>query len=113
MTKIMKANPACHASVSSVTYTVCLHMSLRRSICPSTPGINLTLGLLGLTNITQALEEFNNIRVLDQLPSGSPSNQISPSSNKKLSADLEVLIGLACFLASCFILFGLEWLTAR
>jgi hypothetical protein len=76
-------------------------------------GINLTLALLGLTNITLALEEFNNVRVLNQLLSGSPSNQISPSSNEKLSAGLEVLIGLACFRASCFILFGLEWLTAR
>jgi hypothetical protein len=71
-------------------------------------GINLTLGLLGLTNITQALEEFNNISVLNQPLSGSPSNQISPSSNEKLSTGLEVLIVLTCFLASCFILLGLN-----
>jgi hypothetical protein len=45
-------------------------------------GIDLTLGLLGLNNITQALEEFNNLRIFNQPLSGSLSNQISPSSNE-------------------------------
>ena len=76
-------------------------------------GIDPTLGLLGLTNITQALEEFNNVRVLNQPLSGSPSNQISSSSNGKLSVGLEVLIGLVSFFALCFVLFGLKWFTAQ
>jgi len=76
-------------------------------------GIDPTLGLLGLTNITLALEEFNNVRVLNQPLSGAPSNQITQSSGGKLSVGLEVLIGLAGFFALCFILFGLKWLIAR
>jgi len=75
-------------------------------------GIDPVLGLLGLTNITQALEEFNNVRVLNQPLSGPSSNQIS-SSDEKLSVGLEVLIGLASFFALCFILFGLKWFVTR
>jgi hypothetical protein len=75
-------------------------------------GIDPVLGLLGLTNITQALEEFNNVRVLNQPLSGPPSNQIT-SSDEKLSVGLEVLIGLASFFALCFILFGLKWFVTR
>ncbi|OJA21438.1 hypothetical protein AZE42_08123 [Rhizopogon vesiculosus] len=76
-------------------------------------GIAPTLGLLGLTNITQALEEFNNVRVLNQPLSGPSSNQITPSSSENLSVGLEVLIGLAGFFALCFVLFGLKWFMTR
>lgn len=76
-------------------------------------GIDPVLGFLGLTNITQALEEFNNVRILNQPLSGPTSNQNTRSSDEKLSVGLKVLIGLAGFFALCFILFGLKWLLTR
>ncbi|KAG2123082.1 aspartic peptidase domain-containing protein [Suillus clintonianus] len=76
-------------------------------------GIRPTLGLMGLTNITQALDEFNNVRVLNQPLGGSPPQQTSSSNDTKLSVGLEVLIGLIGFFALCFTLFGLKWFMTR
>ncbi|KAG1739382.1 aspartic peptidase domain-containing protein, partial [Suillus paluster] len=75
-------------------------------------GIRPTLGLLGLTNITQALQEFNNVRVLNQ-PLGGAQSQTTSSSDTKLSAGLEILIGLVGFFALCITLFGLKWFMTR
>lgn len=75
-------------------------------------GIRPTLGLLGLTNITQALGEFNNVRVLNQ-PLGGTQSQSTSSGNTKMSVGLEVLLGLLSFFALCVTLFGLRWFITR
>lgn len=77
------------------------------------------LGLLGLTDATQALEEFHTVRVLNQPLQGGGANQangggggsrqLAVDSGKKLSVGLEVLIGLLGFFALCFILFAARW----
>lgn len=74
-----------------------------------------TLGLLGLTNATQAMEEFTQVRVLKQ-PLSSGSTQQSASSQgggSPLSVGVKFLIGLAGFSALCFALFALRYLWAR
>lgn len=76
-------------------------------------GVTPTLGLMGLTNITQALDEFNNVRVLNQPLDGAPSQQEVSSNDTKMSVGLEVLIGLIGFFALCFTLFGLKWFMTR
>ncbi|KAL6300218.1 aspartic peptidase domain-containing protein [Sparassis latifolia] len=74
--------------------------------------INPSLGLLGLTNPMIALAEFTQVRVDHQPLDGAPTANIGGSS-KKLSVGVEVLIGLVCFAALCFILFGVRWLIMR
>jgi hypothetical protein len=79
------------------------------------------LGLLPLTQPSQALEEFNRVRVLNQpIESGSPANvgggaggvhdTVGP---KKLSVGIIVLVCLVGFFALCFLLFGIRWFLIR
>ncbi|KAG1759855.1 hypothetical protein EDD22DRAFT_848933 [Suillus occidentalis] len=75
--------------------------------------IRQTLGLMGLTNITQALDEFNNVRVLNQPLGGAPPQQAPSSNNSKLSVGLKILIGLIGFFALCISLLGLKWFMTR
>lgn len=78
-------------------------------------GINPTLGLLSLTNATQAMEQFDQVRVLKQpLGSGSSQQGSSPQSGgSQRSIGLEILIGLVSFFVLCLALFALRWLFAR
>ncbi|KAH7924976.1 acid protease [Leucogyrophana mollusca] len=77
-------------------------------------GIHPTLGLLGLTNATKALEEFHTVRVLQQPLDGGQSGGQSPASDdKKMSVGIEVLIGLVGFFALCVVLFGLRCFLTR
>lgn len=76
--------------------------------------INPRLGLLGLTDPTKALEEFNTVRVLNQPLSNSNSSSSGTGADatggdKKLSVGLDVLIGLIGFFAFCLALFGGRW----
>ena len=78
-------------------------------------GTHPTLGLLGLTNATQAMEEFDQVRVLKQ-PLGSGSSQQSLTSEggaSQLSIGVKILIGLAGFFALCLALFALRCFFAR
>lgn len=74
---------------------------------------NPRLGLLSLTNATQALQEFNNVRVLNQpLSSGGntpSSGQSADAKSGKLSVGVDVLLGLVGVIAACAALFGLRW----
>ncbi|KAH7884929.1 aspartic peptidase domain-containing protein [Phlebopus sp. FC_14] len=78
-------------------------------------GTHPTLGLLGLTNITQALDEFHTVRVLNQPLSGGQSQQSTSSSasEPKLSVGVVVLVALVGFFALCVLLFGLRCFLAR
>lgn len=86
------------------------------------------LGLMGLTDPTVALQEFNTVRVMNQplspgsnqangggssSGSGSGSGSTSTQGGKKLSVGIEVLIGILGFFGLCFLLFGARWLYAR
>ncbi|KAH9015762.1 aspartic peptidase domain-containing protein [Lactarius deliciosus] len=81
--------------------------------------LNPRLGLLSLTNATQALQEFNNVRLLNQpLSSGDGGN--TPSSapvtsvkSGKLSVGVDVLLGLVGFIGACAALFGLRWFLVK
>ncbi|KAH8979401.1 aspartic peptidase domain-containing protein [Lactarius akahatsu] len=81
--------------------------------------LNPRLGLLSLTNATQALQEFNNVRLLNQpLSSGNGGN--TPSSapvtsvkSGKLSVGVDVLLGLVGFIGACAALFGLRWFLVK
>ncbi|KAG6334244.1 hypothetical protein ID866_4850, partial [Astraeus odoratus] len=77
-------------------------------------GIQPTLGLLGLTNATQAMEEFYTVRVLNQPlnPSSTPTPSAADGGNS-LSVGVEVLIGLVGFFALCVAAFGLRCFFAR
>ena len=78
-------------------------------------GTHPMLGLLGLTNATQAMEEFDQVRVLKQ-PLGSGSSQQSLSSQgaaSQLSIGVKILIGLVGFFALCLALFALRCFFAR
>ncbi|KAH9965010.1 aspartic peptidase domain-containing protein, partial [Russula dissimulans] len=76
------------------------------------------VGLLSLTNATRAMEEFHDVRVLNQpLSSDDPSSPTpepgAPSSSGKLSVGIVVLCVLVGIIAACVILFGLWWVLVR
>ena len=79
--------------------------------------LNPRLGLLGLTNATQAMQDFNNVNVLNRpLSSGNESSPISAqgaSSSGKLSVGIDVLLALVCLIVASAALFGLRWFLAR
>ncbi|KAF7789932.1 hypothetical protein EIP86_000880 [Pleurotus ostreatoroseus] len=86
--------------------------------------ISPTLGLLGLTNASVALEEFHTVRVLNEplsaaqpagggSGSGSSGKAVSSSSGHKLSVGIEVLIGLVGFVVLCAALFAARFLVQR
>jgi hypothetical protein len=90
-------------------------MMMASSTPPIDAGMSPTLGLLGLTNATQAMEEFIQVRVLNQPLEGSQSQQSTQSahSGEKLSIGIKVLIGLAGFFVLCLILFALRCCVVR
>ena len=71
--------------------------------------ISPRLGLLNLTNPTVALQEFHNVRVLNQPPGGGTSATAEADGGKKLSVGVDVLIGLVGFVLLCFALFAVRW----
>ncbi|KAF8875284.1 aspartic peptidase domain-containing protein [Infundibulicybe gibba] len=79
------------------------------------PSINPRLGLLGLTDPTVALDEFNRVRVLNQAldPPSSGSATTSGDSGKKMSVGIIVLIGLVGFFGLCFALFALRYFLTK
>ena len=74
----------------------------------SDSAIDPQVGLLSLTNTTQAMQEFNNVRLLNQ-----PSSPTSGAANNKLSVGIDVLLALVGVIAACVTLFGLRWLLVR
>ena len=73
------------------------------------------VGLLSLTDPTRAMQEFNNVRVLNvPLSSGNPASDQAISSNKgRLSVGIDVLLALVGVIGACFALFGLRWFVVR
>jgi hypothetical protein len=74
------------------------------------------VGLLSLTNATRAMQEFNNVRVLNE-PLGNSSSptsgQASGSRSGKLSIGVDVLLALVGIIMGCVALFGLRWFHVR
>ena len=76
------------------------------------------LGLMSLTNPTKALEEFHNVRVLNEaIDGGSSVSGSSPSmvnvGGKEISVGVVVLIALLAFLGLCGMLFAIRWFLLR
>jgi hypothetical protein len=76
------------------------------------------LGLMSLTDPTKALQEFYNVRVLNQPMDGgsNTSSDSAPSSDvggNKISVGIVVLIGLLSFLGLCGVLFASRWFLLR
>ncbi|KAH9047980.1 aspartic peptidase domain-containing protein, partial [Lactarius deliciosus] len=76
--------------------------------------LNPRLGLLSLTNATQALQEFNNDRLSHQQLSSTEGNTpalapVTGVKSGKLSVGVDVLLGLVGFIGACAALFGLRW----
>ena len=75
------------------------------------------LGLLSLTDPTTALQEFHNVRVLNQSISGGTTTNHSASmvklGGKEVSVGLVVLIGVLSFFALCGVLFAIRWFLSR
>lgn len=75
------------------------------------------LGLLSLTDPTTALQEFHNVRVLNQSISGGTTTNHSASmvelGGKQVSVGLVVLIGVLSFFALCGVLFAIRWFLSR
>ncbi|KZT69483.1 acid protease [Daedalea quercina L-15889] len=69
--------------------------------------VNPQLGLMALTNITQAMEQFQQSRLGST--SGSSTSGSSPH-EKKLSVGIDVLLGCVGFLVLCGVIFGGRWL---
>jgi len=77
-------------------------------------GIQPALGLYGLTNATQALQEFHTVRVLDQpLDSGGQSPTPTGDGSTGMSVGVKVLIGLVGAFALCVAAFGVRCFFAR
>ncbi|KIM60669.1 hypothetical protein SCLCIDRAFT_1216570 [Scleroderma citrinum Foug A] len=76
-------------------------------------GFQPMLGLYGLTNATQALQEFHNVRVLNQPLD--PGGQSTPTGDGStgLSVGVKVLIGLVGAFALCIAAFGVRCFFAR
>ncbi|PCH40590.1 acid protease [Wolfiporia cocos MD-104 SS10] len=84
------------------------------TLAGSGANINPVLGLLGLTNITVALEEFHQVRVLNEpLDGGTTTTSEGPQSLKHLSVGIDILIGCVGFLLLCAAVFGARWLYLR
>ncbi|KAG6852273.1 hypothetical protein C0991_001396 [Blastosporella zonata] len=91
----------------------------------SAGNIKPCLALLGITDPSIALDEFNTVRVLNQPItstgdlSGSTSSNGSTSANdgttlgKHLSVEIIVLVALLGFFALCVSLFGVRWYLTR
>lgn len=73
--------------------------------------VNPQLGLLALTNITQAMLEFNQTRL--NSASGGTKHQSSSSHAKKLPIGIDILLGCIGFLVLCGLIFGARWLYNR
>lgn len=74
------------------------------------------LGLMSLTDPTNALDEFNTVRVLNQpltADGGGTSTSHIHAGGKKLSVGIIVLIALLGFFALCCVLFLARWLVYR
>lgn len=76
------------------------------------------LGLMSLTNPTQALEEFHTERVLNQPISGGNGTSGGNGSTvalggKRLSVGIVVLIAILSFFALCGLLFAIRWFVIR
>jgi hypothetical protein len=72
------------------------------------------VGLLSLTNASQAMQEFHNVRVLNQpLSSGNSSTPAAATSSRKLSVGVDVLLALLSIIVACVALFGLRWFYVR
>ncbi|KAI9566275.1 aspartic peptidase domain-containing protein [Boletus coccyginus] len=77
-------------------------------------GTHPMLGLLGLTNASQAMEEFDHVRVLKQpLGNGSQQSSSPQGDTSQLSVGVKILIGLAGFFALCLAFFALRCFFAR
>ncbi|KAH9970300.1 aspartic peptidase domain-containing protein [Lactifluus volemus] len=76
--------------------------------------INPCLGLLGITNATRAMQEFNNVHVLNlPLNGSSPTSTQGASSDKVVSVGIVVLFSLLGLIIACAMLFGLRWFLMR
>ena len=75
------------------------------------------LGLMSLTDPTKALQEFHNVRVLNQPMDGgrNTSSHGGPSNmgEKKIPVGIVILIGLLSFLGLCGVLFISRWFLLR
>ena len=75
------------------------------------------LGLMSLTDPTKALQEFHNVRVLNQPMDGgsNTSSHSTPSDvgGKEISVGIVVLIGLLSFIGLCGVLFASRWFLLR
>jgi hypothetical protein len=72
------------------------------------------LGLLSLTNATRSMQEFNNVRVLNEpLSSGSSPTSGASSRGSKSSVGIDVLLALVGIIVACVALFGLRWFHVR
>ena len=73
-----------------------------------------TVGLLSLTNPTQALQEFRNVRILNEpLSSGNSSSPTLAASSRKMSVGVDVLLALLSIIVACAALFGIRWFYVR
>ncbi|KAH9959375.1 aspartic peptidase domain-containing protein [Russula compacta] len=79
----------------------------------SDSAINPQVGLLSLTNATHAMQEFHNVRILNQPLSGNSSSPTSGATNNKMSVGIDVLLALVGVIAACVTLFGLRWFLVR
>ncbi|KAF8495746.1 aspartic peptidase domain-containing protein [Russula emetica] len=84
-------------------------------VMDTSPSVSdMILGLLSLTNATRAMQEFHNVRVLNEpLSSGDSSSPTSATPSRKLSVGVDVLLALLSIIVACVALFGLRWFYVR
>lgn len=79
---------------------------------------NPRLGLMSLTNASQAITEWHSVRI-DHVPLKQPTSTPSAdtlstgSNGKKLSVGIEVVLGIVGFFVVCAILFIVRWFLLR
>ena len=78
-----------------------------------TQAITPRLGLMSLTDPTKALQEFHNVRVLNQPMDGGSNTPTSDVGEKKLPVGMIALVSLLSFLGLCAMLFASRWFLLR
>jgi hypothetical protein len=75
--------------------------------------INPCLGVLGLTNATKAMQEFNNVHVYNLPVNGSSPTSTQGTSNGKASVGIAVLFVVLGLIIVSAMLFGVRWFFVR
>jgi hypothetical protein len=69
------------------------------------------MAVLPITNITLAMAEFNNVRILNLTPDGDKNQpQVDDNSSATMGTLGKIMLGIGSFIAVCILLFLIRWI---